>query len=162
MDVDEEDLQQKPDRSAEVDVSETSTSINPSGMTIEQVEMEKGQEVLNTMLDSFQTFVEGKGDLEGVAHSTSEADELKPAEINPRIFMHLLHTVLKSSPEDLKNLELTTSAADDYFDEGDCEEGFEEDEEMVNIMVREQETGYCALQYASQRLKVDHYFVHFV
>lgn len=109
------------------------------------IDEEDQQEVLTNMLDSFQGFVDTKSEVEGISHDkapnhvepTSQNFQWKDdkIEINPRIFMHLLHKVLISSPEEIRDV-INTSRADSYFsdDDDDNDEGLEEDEQLLDLM----------------------------
>ena len=97
-------------------------------------EEEKQQEVLTTMLGSFQTFVEAKSDVEGISRDNPTQKEGETVEINPRIFMNLLHKVLTSSPEDIKKL-VNNDEWESYFaDNDDDEEEDFADEDVMGLM----------------------------
>jgi hypothetical protein len=100
---------------------------------------------LDGMLAGMETFMRGKSGVEGVAHDDDDDDddevpdknaeeEEEPVRINPRVFLHLLHTVLKAeSVDDLAFLSATCPTNEDpFFSEEDYELMEPEEEQPVN------------------------------
>lgn len=112
---------------------------------------EQQQQQLDDMLGGFEKFMSGESEVEGVAHPSTSSTKRErpnsvdePVDINPRIFLNLMHNVLKSTPEELAQ-NLNGLADDPFFSEADyalMEPGVrvldydESSEEMETIMVR--------------------------
>ena len=102
---------------------------------------------LNTMLDGFRSFVEGEGELEGAVTSKTEKipsssfsqskrtlnnpDSLMSQEvnINPRVFMNLLHSILrgKSNPRANENLSHSKEVVNIQYDHDEKHDSMDQD-----------------------------------
>jgi SGT1 protein len=102
-----------------------------NGQTAIDVENKVQQQVLSNMLGSFHNFVDTTSNVEGISHDDEMEDKTQAVEINPRIFMNLLHKVLMSSPEELTEC-MHIESSDTFF--GDDDEDAEADEEVVELM----------------------------
>jgi hypothetical protein len=119
------------------------TFINSTTHRGTSIDEEEQQEALTNMLDSFQGFVDTKSEVEGISHDMAQ-NQGEPTchdfqlqddkiEINPRVFMHLLHKVLKSSPQEIREV-ISTSREDSYFSDDDDDDELEEDEQVMALM----------------------------
>jgi hypothetical protein len=113
-DVDDEGWMHVGDEALEQAMAKTRASSVPEDHTL-MGEARRKQE-LDDVLGGFETFMTGDSEIEGVSHTDRSAapgtDD--PVEINPRVFLNLLHAVLKATPEDLART-LTNDSKDPYF-----------------------------------------------
>jgi hypothetical protein len=93
------------------------------------------EQELDEMLQGIEKFMSGESEIEGISHGEPAKQQMsagleestqhriargpdESVEINPRVFLNLLHEVLKATPEDLAR-KLTDVSKDPYFSEED-------------------------------------------
>jgi hypothetical protein len=98
---------------------------------------------LDKVLGGFQSFMTGKSGVDGISSQTTSS-ERRPTQINPTVFLNILHTVLQAkSPEDI-SFAPAVEEQDPFFsqedydcmdpeDDDDDKEG-DEDIDMTNLM----------------------------
>jgi hypothetical protein len=98
---------------------------------------------LDKVLGGFQSFMTGKSGVDGISSQTTTSEQ-RPTQINPTVFLNILHTVLQAkSPEDI-SFAPAEEEQDAFFsqedydcmdpeDEDDDKEG-DEDIDMTNLM----------------------------
>jgi hypothetical protein len=99
---------------------------------------------LDKVLGGFQSFMTGKSGVDGISSQTTTSSERHPTQINPTVFLNILHTVLQAkSPEDI-SFAPAVEEQDPFFsqedydcmdpeDDDDDKEG-DEDIDMTNLM----------------------------
>jgi hypothetical protein len=119
-------------------VKELQTEVDNQIGEDEHVAQPGGKTRLDTLLGDFADFVESKSDLRGV-DTTGEAK--RPVDIDPKLFLNMLHKVMTSSPEEIANMTVgeNDDMTDPYFSKADYHLTEEDDEhggmrELMNAM----------------------------
>lgn len=131
-DVHDEGWMHRGDEALEEAMAKKVVSV-PEGHT-STMEARREQE-LDEMLQGIEKFMLGESEIEGISHGDPAKQQMsagleestqhriargpdESVEINPRVFLNLLHEVLKATPEDLAR-KLTDVSKDPYFSEED-------------------------------------------
>ena len=127
MNFSDEDLEQTQKAREQNNVFNYTVN-GPEGLDVEDAVQ---QQVLSNMLGSFHNFIDTTSNVEGISHDDQMEDTNQVIDINPRVFMNLLHKVLISSPEELTEC-MRIGSSDNVL--GDDDEDMEADEEVVELM----------------------------
>mmetsp|Transcript_29639 Transcript_29639/g.44903 ORF Transcript_29639/g.44903 Transcript_29639/m.44903 type:complete len:659 (+) Transcript_29639:535-2511(+) len=151
-----ENLQKKPRKDERFIVPSSNDVDNESWMQIDCVEekhndamlsklgrastSENGEEQVEELLDNFKTFVEDESGFEGIASGREDLSAAAPndddsLDLDPQLFLNLLHKVMKSTPEEIQNLTTTEDDVELYFgkDDSSLENGNEQEDVEKDI-----------------------------
>jgi hypothetical protein len=99
----------------------------------------KDDKALDEVLESFQSFMTSKSGVEGISSRVDDEPERRPIQINPTVFLNMMHTVLQAKSADEIDFVPASEQQDPFFSQEDYEmmepeDDGETDGALMNLM----------------------------